>query len=85
MTCFRYLLYIKRTAYSLIPIRFNHRSLGVGDSWKGKNTVGQFHRELPEGVKPTHIVVGAGSAGCVLVFLLFLKSFIFLIIVVKLI
>uniref|UniRef100_A0A915NG37 Glucose-methanol-choline oxidoreductase N-terminal domain-containing protein n=1 Tax=Meloidogyne floridensis TaxID=298350 RepID=A0A915NG37_9BILA len=27
---------------------------------------GKFIRPLPDGVKPTHIIVGAGSAGCVL-------------------
>lgn len=29
--------------------------------------VGKFHKELPKGRKPTHIIVGAGAAGCVLV------------------
>lgn len=52
----------------LITVRFNHRNLGVGNSWKGKSNIGRFYRELPENVKPTHIIVGAGSAGCVLVF-----------------
>ncbi|KAI1729853.1 GMC oxidoreductase domain-containing protein [Ditylenchus destructor] len=34
--------------------------------WQHTRNTGGFHRELPEGVKPTHIIVGAGSAGCVL-------------------
>ncbi|KAI1717252.1 GMC oxidoreductase domain-containing protein [Ditylenchus destructor] len=34
--------------------------------WQNTRNTGGFHRELPEGVKPTHIIVGAGSAGCVL-------------------
>uniref|UniRef100_A0A914GQK2 Glucose-methanol-choline oxidoreductase N-terminal domain-containing protein n=1 Tax=Globodera rostochiensis TaxID=31243 RepID=A0A914GQK2_GLORO len=34
-------------------------------SWKeGFFKHGKFLRHLPDGVKPTHIVVGAGSAGC---------------------
>ncbi|KAH7732009.1 choline dehydrogenase [Aphelenchoides avenae] len=28
--------------------------------------MGAFHPEFPEGKKPTHIIVGAGSAGCVM-------------------
>ncbi|KAI3420307.1 hypothetical protein GPALN_003618 [Globodera pallida] len=36
-------------------------------SWKeGFFKYGKFLRHLPDGVKPTHIVVGAGSAGCVM-------------------
>uniref|UniRef100_A0A915CYD0 Glucose-methanol-choline oxidoreductase N-terminal domain-containing protein n=1 Tax=Ditylenchus dipsaci TaxID=166011 RepID=A0A915CYD0_9BILA len=35
-------------------------------SWQTSEAHGHFHRDLPVGVKPTHIIVGAGSAGCVL-------------------
>nr|CAD2127654.1 unnamed protein product [Meloidogyne enterolobii] len=38
-----------------------------GYSWKDSSVYyGKFIRPLPDGVKPTHIIVGAGSAGCVL-------------------
>uniref|UniRef100_A0A7E4VL99 Choline dehydrogenase n=1 Tax=Panagrellus redivivus TaxID=6233 RepID=A0A7E4VL99_PANRE len=37
-------------------------SIGYQNSYKP----GTFEPELPEGKKPTHIIVGAGSAGCVL-------------------
>jgi hypothetical protein len=32
---------------------------------------GIFNPELPKDKKPTHIIVGAGAAGCVLVSLIF--------------
>lgn len=56
------------TSFLFNTIRLIHRNLGIGNSWKGKSLTGYFHRELPKNVKPTHIIVGAGSAGCVLVF-----------------
>lgn len=36
-------------------------------SWADSYKMGSFYPEIPEGKKPTHIIVGAGSAGCVLV------------------
>lgn len=35
--------------------------------WRDSTKMGAFYPEIPEGKKPTHIVVGAGSAGCVMV------------------
>lgn len=54
--------------WNFILKRCKTNSTGGGLSWKTDMwKQGHFHRELPEGVKPTHIIVGAGSAGCVLV------------------
>ena len=36
-------------------------------TWRDGRKRGFIQPEIPEGVKPTHIIVGAGSAGCVLV------------------
>jgi hypothetical protein len=35
-------------------------------NWRESFATGRFVRPLPRGMKPTHIIVGAGSAGCVL-------------------
>lgn len=57
---FNHFFFVKRN--------FAAREDGGGLSWKNDLfKSGIFYRELPEGVKPTHIIVGAGSAGCVLV------------------
>lgn len=60
-------LALKRSSTWFISKRYE-TSIGEGLNWR-TNIVkkGVFHRELPENVKPTHIIVGAGSAGCVLV------------------
>lgn len=39
----------------------------IGNQYQDSFKPGSFYPELPEGKKPTHIIVGAGSAGCVLV------------------
>ncbi|CAK5090230.1 unnamed protein product [Meloidogyne enterolobii] len=51
--------------HRLLP--FVQRRFIQGYSWKDSSVYyGKFIRPLPDGVKPTHIIVGAGSAGCVL-------------------
>ena len=40
---------------------------GGASKYQSSFKAGAFYPELPEGKKPTHIIVGAGSAGCVLV------------------
>lgn len=60
------MLSLKRSVH-LSTIRLISYGGGGGDSWKTSGKQGKFYPELPEGFKPTHIIVGAGSAGCVLV------------------
>lgn len=43
----------------------------AGNHYQDSFKPGAFFPDIPEGKKPTHIIVGAGSAGCVLVCLLF--------------
>uniref|UniRef100_A0A1I7X9R0 GMC_oxred_C domain-containing protein n=1 Tax=Heterorhabditis bacteriophora TaxID=37862 RepID=A0A1I7X9R0_HETBA len=61
-TCFRALYHYKR--FSLLEIRTIH-SGPVLNSWRNSYAQGQFIPGIKER-KPTHIIVGAGSAGCVL-------------------
>ncbi|KAI6177012.1 hypothetical protein M3Y97_00860800 [Aphelenchoides bicaudatus] len=68
------MLSINRNGHCIVR-RSVHLSASVAGHTHGHNPrfrpsefhkVGKFHKELPKDRKPTHIIVGAGAAGCVL-------------------